>query len=218
MIKKFILPVCLCLAAGAALPSLAQNDQSEPAPMTTVADLPDGQTEEQGDWVNSTEVNTVEESETARIIAGEETPGGHVLTKEEKAESVKENDPYGGAVTIIAMCIVVGALIVLSILFLCFGKISARLMSKRKLESQGKTAADIDGDHEHVDTADAIAAIAMALSEHFDSEHDLEDYILTMRRMKRAYSPWNSKIYNLREEPALAKNPQRPLPVNKNIK
>ncbi len=29
----------------------------------------------------------------------------------------------------------------------------------------------------------------------------MEDTILTIRRMRKAYSPWNSKIYNLRAVP-----------------
>ncbi len=42
----------------------------------------------------------------------------------------------------------------------------------------------------------------MALAEHlYGSGHDLERTILTLRRMKRAYSPWNSKIYNIRHVP-----------------
>lgn len=51
-----------------------------------------------------------------------------------------------------------------------------------------------------------IAAISAALAEHFGVSHDMEDTILTIRRMKRAYSPWNSKIYNLRHEPGLHHN------------
>lgn len=46
----------------------------------------------------------------------------------------------------------------------------------------------------------------MALSEHFGDGHDMEETILTIRRMKRAYSPWNSKIYNLRHMPELQRN------------
>jgi len=31
--------------------------------------------------------------------------------------------------------------------------------------------------------------------------HDVEDTILTINKVKKAYSPWNSKIYSLREVP-----------------
>lgn len=194
------------------------QDAEQPAEMTdvaapeegdgqVVAQLPDGQVAVESEAVNSTEVNYVEESEIARK-----------MTQAEKAQNVKENDSWGGAITIIAMVIVVGALVVLSILFNIFGKISAGLLSKKKLEAHGKTADEVDENHEAVDSGEVIAAISAALAEHFNDQHDVEDYILTIRRMRRAYSPWNSKIYNLRHEPELAKNPQRPLPVTKNVK
>ena len=40
----------------------------------------------------------------------------------------------------------------------------------------------------------------MALNQHLYA-HDDESTILTIKKMKRAYSPWSSKIYNLREVP-----------------
>ena len=48
---------------------------------------------------------------------------------------------------------------------------------------------------------DVIAAIAMALHEVQGSDHDVEETILTISRVKRSYSPWSSKIYTLRENP-----------------
>ncbi|MDE6272690.1 MAG: OadG family protein [Muribaculaceae bacterium] len=217
MLKKIFFAASLTIMATSPAAMIAQ-DAEQPAPMTdvaapedgdgeVVAQLPDGQVAVESEAVNSTEVNTVEESGIARK-----------MTQAEKAENVKENDSWGGAITIIAMSIVLGALIVLSILFNIFGKISAGLLSKKKLEAHGKTADDVDDDHEAVDSGEVIAAISAALAEHFNDQHDVEDYILTIRRMRRAYSPWNSKIYNIRQEPELAKNPQRPLPANKNVK
>ena len=40
----------------------------------------------------------------------------------------------------------------------------------------------------------------MALYEHLNT-HDSENTILTINKVKRAYSPWSSKIYSLREVP-----------------
>lgn len=208
MFKKFYLAAALSLVLCAPSASFAQDKHDEEiAPMTAVQDLPDGQEAVEGDWVPSEEVNTVEESETARK-----------MTQAEKAQNAKENDSWGGAITIIAMCIVLAALIVLSLLFLGFGKISSAVLSRKKMEAHGVTKEDAEDHHEELDSGETIAAIAMALSEHFSGNHDMEDTILTIKRMKRAYSPWNSKIYNLRETPALQRNPARPLPVNKNMK
>lgn len=216
MLKKIFLAASLCFMAAGLTPAMNAQEAEQPAPMTDVADsdeddvvkeLPEGQAMITTGAVNSTEVNTVEESELARK-----------MKQAEKAKNVKENDSWGGAITIIAMIIVIGALIVLSLLFNIFGKISASLLSKKKLEAHGKTADDVDETHEDVDSGEAIAAIAAALAEHFNDQHDMEDYILTIRRMRRAYSPWNSKIYNIRQNPELAKNPAREIPATKNIK
>lgn len=150
-----------------------------------------GQVEVQSTAVPSEEVNTIEESPIAAR-----------MTQAEKIENAKVNDSWGGAITIIAMSIVILALIVLSILFYIFGKISSNVLSKKKKVARGTH----DDDEHEVDSGEAIAAIAMALSEHFNVNHDIEDTILTIRKLKRSYSPWNSKIYNLRQLPPVTHN------------
>lgn len=192
MIKKHFLSGLICLSLSIApLAGYAQDDvinrqSEEPVEQT----LPDGQVALEADDVNSTPENVIIESETARREA-----------QMIKAGNLKENDSSGAAVTIIAMVIVIGALVLLSLLFLGFGKISSSLLSKKKAAATGKSAAEVTDHEEHLDSGEVIAAIAAALAEHFGQGHDLEDTILTIRRMKRSYSPWNSKIYNMRELP-----------------
>ena len=196
MIKKFLLTAAVSMAFLPGYSAPAESSAEQQPATEVVADLPDGQIEVTNpDWTPSAEVNTVEESEIARK-----------MTQAEKARNAAENDSFGGAITIIAMCIVLAALIVLSILFLGFGKISSTLLSKKKLEATGLTKEEAGEDHEDVDSGEVIAAIAMAVSQHLDQRHDIEDTILTIRRMRKAYSPWNSKIYNLREVPQLRRN------------
>lgn len=156
------------------------------------------QTEVEGDWVNSGETNTVQESELTRKAL-----------QAEKAKNAAENDKFGGAITIIAMCIVISALVILSLLFLCFGKISSSLQRSRKREAHGVSKHDAEDHHEELDSGEVIAAIGMALAEHLGQGHDMEDTILTIKRMRKAYSPWNSKIYNLRVMPVPNKNQTR---------
>lgn len=161
-----------------------------------VKTLPDRQVALESDAPDATPVNYIVESETARKAK-----------QLEKAENVKENDSWGGAVTIIAMVIVISALVVLCLLFQLFGKISQGFMASRKRAAHGiEDAKSAPEHHEDIDSGEAIAAIAAALAEHFGQNHDLEDTILTIRRMKRAYSPWNSKIHNLRHIPTVHHN------------
>lgn len=192
MFKKYILSAAFCGALLVATPAAAmlQNDlQTEYTEVSTQGE----QTNVESNWSDSNEVNTVQMSETARK-----------MIQAEKAKNAAENDRFGGAITIIAMCIVLFALIVLSILFLFFGKISTAVMSNKKREAHGVTAETSEDHHDELDSGEVIAAIGMALAEHFGQGHDMEDTILTIKRMKRSYSPWNSKIYNMRQTPEVS--------------
>lgn len=192
--KKFFMTAVLCLAlAGGSYAAPAGDPDSATDSVETVLGQ---QIAVPTQAVPSEEVNYVEESQVAKK-----------MTQAEKAHNAAVNDSWGGAITIIAMCIVVSALAVLSILFLCFGKISQSLISKKKRQTAKQAdGSPIESQKAEVDSGEVIAAIAMALSEHFGDGHDMEDTILTIRRMKRAYSPWNSKIYNLRQMPELHRN------------
>lgn len=120
----------------------------------------------------------------------------------EKIKDFAERDANGFGMTVMAMCIVFTALFVLCMSFLGIGKINSFISRHNKARAQGvdaprATAAAAAVSH---DTGEEIAAIAMALHDHFDA-HDRESTVLTINKVKRAYSPWSSKIYNLRQVP-----------------
>ena len=118
-----------------------------------------------------------------------------------KIETFKERDPHGFALSIMAMCIVFSALLLLCLCFLTINKIGARVTRRNKMKAQGlevkETPRDERPDH---DSGEEIAAIVMALHEHLDA-HDTENAILTIHKVKKSYSPWNSNIYSMRELP-----------------
>ena len=128
------------------------------------------------------------------------------MTQAEKNRNAAENDGWGGAITIIAMCIVLSALVVLSILFMIFGKVSEALLTKKKKEAKAAALHSPEDDHE-LAPGEVIAAISMALTEYFSHPHDVEETQLTIQRLQKAYSPWNSKIYNLRQNQDHRRNP-----------
>ena len=49
--------------------------------------------------------------------------------------------------------------------------------------------------------ADQIAAMTAALTLYKSALHDRESEVLTILSIKRAYSPWNSKIHGLTQLP-----------------
>ncbi len=118
-----------------------------------------------------------------------------------KVDMFAEQDARGGGMAVMAMCIVFSALLVLATCFYIISRIGATMSARRKEKALAETRPDTvsEGHTEH-DSGEEIAAIAMALHDHLDA-HDRESTILTINKVRRAYSPWSSKIYSLRELP-----------------
>ena len=128
------------------------------------------------------------------------TPMGanKIIDGNDRIKNFKERDENGFAMTLMAMCIVFSALLVLCLCFYAIGAIGKYMARLHKARATGVTVKDVDPtDH---DSGEEIAAIVMALHEHLNA-HDTENTILTIKKMKRAYSPWSSKIYSMRELP-----------------
>ena len=118
-----------------------------------------------------------------------------------KVESFRILDKSGVVLTLMAMAIVFSALLVLSLCFYAISKVGSAVSKINKMRSQGvepKSVARADAPAN--DSGEEIAAIVMALHEHLNA-HDQENTILTINKVKKAYSPWSSKIYGLRELP-----------------
>lgn len=189
--KTTIIGVTLCMMTATACPVMSQETPSEP-PTAEYLEV-----SEQGDQID-VKAALVTDAETTTAQASEIK---RKAIQAEKARNAAENDKYGGAITIIAMGIVLSALLILSVLFLIFGKISSAFQKAQKRKAHGVDESTAEEHHEELDSGEVIAAISMALAEHMGQGHDMEDTILTIRRMRKAYSPWNSKIYNLRVTP-----------------
>ncbi len=107
-------------------------------------------------------------------------------------EEFVEFDPTGAGMAIIAMSVVFSALILLFVAF----TIIFRLMNKPKKTVE--TAAPVK---KEAISGEVNAAIALALYLYQDEMHDLENTVLTVKKVARTYSPWSSKIYTLRKSP-----------------
>lgn len=193
MLKRYLTLGILSLSLTCGFAQTQEAPEQIDAP--SVECRANGQEDLQSVAVPSEETNTVEVS-----------PSAKKMRQLEKAKNLEENDSFGGSLTIIAMTIVILALILLSVLFLGFGKISQYFLTKSKHEAVAKAGKEINETNKDLASGETIAAIGMALAEHFGQGHDIEDTILTIHQIKKAYSPWNSKIYNLRSLPDLHRN------------
>lgn len=128
------------------------------------------------------------------------TPSSANIIKDtnKKIENFAEMDENGFGMTVMAMCIVFTALLVLCLSFYAIGKIGAAVSRMNKMRAHGVEKEEIHTVQQ--DSGEEIAAIIMALHEHLNT-HDAESTVLTINKVKRAYSPWSSKIYGLREVP-----------------
>jgi len=96
----------------------------------------------------------------------------------------------------IGITVVFVALIILVIAFKVMGNMSKKsLMKLKKKTIDREKSGEII--HEKELTGQEVAAISMALHLFLSDIHDQESNVITIKRIERRYSPWNSKIYGL---------------------
>jgi len=106
-------------------------------------------------------------------------------------------DPFGIGVTVIGYSVVFIALLLLYIIFYNLSK-ALTLNVRRILRKEGKT--EEAGKVEEI-SGEVNAAIAYAIYLYYNDLHDKENPIITINRISKAYTPWSSKIYGLRQYP-----------------
>ncbi len=135
------------------------------------------------------------------------TPGAtnQELDEIPPAELFRLRDPTGGIMAITAMSVVFSALIILYLVFRTIGKVNIRLSRKKRAKEEllksevlGKTASVVPDNDLH---GEELAAIAYALHQYMNDLHVQESNVITINKVARAYSPWSSKIYGLRQMP-----------------
>jgi glutaconyl-CoA/methylmalonyl-CoA decarboxylase subunit delta len=98
--------------------------------------------------------------------------------------------------TFVGYFIVFTALVALYMAFFFLPKI-LNLKFKRANKKKGNVESDVP---EVELSSEVNAAISMALYLHFNQYHDEESSEMTIIRESRIYSPWSSKIYQVRNQ------------------
>ncbi len=124
----------------------------------------------------------------------------HVYNVPKQAERIKQSDPHGLGLTVVAVVVVFAALICIAIIIGLFGKTIQKSQDKRAksdAESKGQPietvvpSKDISGD--------VYAAIVAAIYLYEEELHDEEDTVLTISKVERAWTPWNAKFYSMNQ-------------------
>lgn len=120
-----------------------------------------------------------------------------ILEENPKVADLRENDKFGGMITLTAMLVVFTALILLYLAFKFTGNVAKNVSHKRVAHSGKLSAVRSEAQL----SGEILAAISAAIVELKEDQHDIESTILTISQVKRNYSPWSSKIYTLRQLP-----------------
>jgi hypothetical protein len=104
-------------------------------------------------------------------------------------------DRQSGTIVVVGYMVVFLALIALYIVFRYILPFLFKIKLYRRAAREGRA---IDDSEKQEISGEVNAAIATSLYLYFDEQHDYESNIITIRKVSRAYTPWSSKIYNMR--------------------
>jgi Na+-transporting methylmalonyl-CoA/oxaloacetate decarboxylase gamma subunit len=100
-------------------------------------------------------------------------------------------------ITVLGYSIVFLALLLLFFTLVNVSKLLKLNLRKRLLKAGKHTTED----NELSISGETIAAISTSILLHFQEAHDFENTVITIKKVQSVYSPWNSKLYGLRQTP-----------------
>lgn len=101
---------------------------------------------------------------------------------------------FGLTVSVVGFSIVFFSLALLVVVFLRLPKLINIKFKKVKKKKHQQEEPDAD---DYAIEGNATAAISLALHLYFNELHDEESNIVTIKKVRKAYSPWSSKIYTV---------------------
>jgi len=116
------------------------------------------------------------------------------------ADEFVKMDPFGIGMAFIAMSIVFAVLAIVYLFFKNISKIYFAFQNrpaKKQDLNQNKVK---ETENEGIE-AEVSAAIGMALHMYNQRQHDMESLTITIQKVSKLYSPWNSKLYMINKPP-----------------
>ncbi|MGL5683690.1 MAG: OadG family protein [Marinifilaceae bacterium] len=114
------------------------------------------------------------------------------------AEVVQQVGGY--TISFVGYFIVFLALIILVCIFSLIPKILRAVTNRRNGATPAAASAPTASTEMDMD-AQTNVAIAAAIHLYFNEMHDFESNVITIRTANKQYSPWNSKIYGVNNQP-----------------
>lgn len=132
-------------------------------------------------------------------VVAEKVESFHYLVPKQ-SDRIKESDPVGIGLTVVAVSVVFLALLCICLILKGYAGAIRNVQNRKAQKLSAKTTAE-GGKTVAVapaDTAgDVYAAISAAIYLYNEELHDDEDTIITIQKVERAWTPWNAKFYNM---------------------
>ena len=106
---------------------------------------------------------------------------------------------FGLTVSIVGFFIVFFSLTGLVIVFTRLPKLINMKFNKTKLRRNRHKEVKKVTEDDFIVEGNVTAAIGLALHLYFSELHDEESNIVTIKKVRKAYSPWSSKIYSVNQ-------------------
>ncbi len=106
-------------------------------------------------------------------------------------------DPLTWTIVIVGIGIVFIALLIVYIFFRYVLTFILNFRFRSFARKKGIDPAEIHN-AKTIQSGEVNAAIAMALYSYFNELHDVESGVITIKRVSKNYSPWSSKLYNMK--------------------
>ena len=106
---------------------------------------------------------------------------------------------FGITVAIVGFSIVFFSLTALVIVFTRLPKLINRKFNRAKLRRHKHPKKEVVSEDDFIIEGNVTAAISLALHLYFNELHDEESNVVTIKKVKKAYSPWSSKIYSVNQ-------------------
>ncbi len=106
---------------------------------------------------------------------------------------------FGLTVALVGFSIVLFSLTLLVIVFTRLPKLINIDLKKLKNKSKNTSQEEDTSDDHYIVEGNVTAAISLAIHLYFSELHDEESNIVTIKKVRKAYSPWSSKIYSVNQ-------------------
>lgn len=115
-----------------------------------------------------------------------------------QADRIRESDPVGIGLTMVAVSVVFLALLCISLILKGYSKIIISSQDKKAKKNAAAVNQQVVATPSET-SGEIYAVIAAAIYMYDEELHDDENTVITIEKVERAWTPWNAKYYNMNQ-------------------